>query len=73
MPKDSGYVVYKPFKYGTLNVAAQDSQGGVSAGSKEGHSLSFVLCMLEDLWTRAIEDYLEVDRKNFRVREIWQQ
>jgi len=60
-------VVYKPFKYGRLNVK-QDGEGDSDLGeSGGGHSLSFVLNMLEDLWTKAIEEYLEVEKKDFKV------
>ena len=30
--------------------------------------MSFVMNMLEDLWSRAIEEYLEIDRKDFKVK-----
>ena len=68
MPGGSGYIVYKPFKYGRLNVI-QDDQGKSDLGeSGGGYSLSFVLNMLEDLWTKAIEEYLEVEKKDFKAR-----
>ena len=60
LPPGSEYLVYKPFKYGRLNVQKE----GVD---NENHSLSFVLSILEDLWTKAIEDYLEIEKKNFKV------
>ena len=43
------------------------SGGDSSQKTDGGHSLSFVLNMLEDLWTKAIEEYLEIERKNFKV------
>ena len=64
LPPESGYIVYKPFRYGRLNVS-QDS-----SNPNGGHSMSFVMNMLEDLWTRAIEEYLEIERKDFKVRTI---
>lgn len=69
LPPGSNYKVYKPFKYGRLNVshAPPSSSQDSHAGATEGHSLSFVLSMLEDLWTKAIEEFLEIDRKDFKV------
>lgn len=54
MAPDSGYRVFKPLRYGKLNVASDCP-----------HSL--VLNMLEDLWTKAIEDFLGIPRKEFKV------
>lgn len=45
-----------------------DSDSSSSSGGGRGYSLSFVLNMLEDLWTKAIEEYLEIERKDFKVR-----
>ena len=33
-------------------------------------SHSNVLSMLEDLWTKAIEDYLEISRKDFKFYRV---
>ncbi len=64
LPEDSGYLVYKPFRYGRLNVRDEASP---PQGTAEGHSLTLVMNILEDLWTRAIEEYLEIERKDFKV------
>ena len=46
----------------------QESQGAMPMGdSGGGYSLSFVLNIMEDLWTKAIEEYLEVEKKDFKV------
>ncbi|KAL5473103.1 hypothetical protein EMCRGX_G027548 [Ephydatia muelleri] len=54
---DSGYRVFKPLRYGKLNVASDCP-----------HSL--VLNMLEDLWTKAIEDFLGIPRKEFKMYRV---
>ena len=64
LPPGSDYVVYKPFRYGRLNLRHSGGSGG---GGGEGHSLSFLMNMLEDLWSKAIEEYLEIERKDFKV------
>ena len=63
LPEDSGYLVYKPFRYGRLNV----QEANTPQGAAEGHSLTLVMNVLEDLWTKAIEEYLEIERKDFKV------
>lgn len=63
LPPDSGYIIYKPFRYGQLNVKRQKT---ITQDATEGHSMSSVMNMLEDLWTRAIEEYLEIEKKNFK-------
>ena len=54
LPPNSGYEVFKPIQNGVLNVTPSSS-------------LSSVLSQLEDLWTRAIEEYLDLPRKDFKV------
>ena len=54
LPPNAGYKVCKPIKSGRLNVAPSQT-------------LSCVLSQLEDLWTRAIEEYLDLPRKEFKV------
>ncbi|CAI8013599.1 Actin-related protein 8 [Geodia barretti] len=57
LPPDSGYQVYKPIRNGRLHIPPS-------------HSLSSVLSMLEDLWTHAIEDYLDLPRKEFKSCQV---
>lgn len=57
LPPGSSYAIFKPIKHGQLNV---DS----------GHSLMGVVDMLEDLWTKAIEDTLHINRKKFKDYSI---
>lgn len=54
LPPNAGYKVCKPIKGGCLNVTPSQT-------------LSCVLSQLEDLWTRAIEEYLDLPRKDFKV------
>ena len=56
LPPNSNYTIMKPIRHGKLNVGPHCS-------------LSCVLSQLEDLWTKAIEDYLDVPRRDFKVRE----
>lgn len=55
LPPGSSYAIFKPIKHGQLNV-------------ESGHSLMGVVNMLEDLWTKAIEDTLHINRKKFKVK-----
>lgn len=57
LPPNSGYRVWKPIKNGRLNISSS-------------HSLSSVRSQLEDLWTRAIEEYLDLPRKEFKVSTV---
>lgn len=52
--------MYRPLRYGQLNSSQFD---------KEHSNLSrtTLLSMLEDLWTKAIEEYLQIDKKDFKV------
>ena len=76
LPTGSNYLVYKPFKHGRLNVtqpppgSTQDPQTPGPPHFTGDHSLSFVMNMLEDLWTKAIEEYLEIERKDFKVGTV---
>ena len=54
LPPNSGYRVWKPIKNGCLNLSPSQS-------------LSSMRSQLEDLWTRAIEEYLDLPRKEFKV------
>ena len=54
LPSNALYKVYKPLRYGRLNV-----EGGLSRMT--------VLKQLEDLWCRAIEECLDIPRKDFKV------
>ncbi len=64
LPSDSGYLVYKPFRYEKLNV----KKVGDELHSGGAYSLSHAINILEDLWSKAIEDYLDIEKKDFKVR-----
>ena len=54
VPPGSPYCVYKPMKHGRLNVGPSQS-------------LQSLLDILEDLWTQAIYEVLEIKREDLKV------
>ena len=54
LPVDVSYDIFKPLRFGKLNISS-------------GISRSVVLKQLEDLWCRAIEECLDIPRKDFKV------
>jgi len=56
LPPGSCYTLFKPIKHGRLNV-------------DDGFSLMVVANMLDDLWTKAIEDTLNIKKKRFKVSD----
>ena len=54
VPPGSPYCVYKPMKHGRLNVGPSQS-------------LQSLLDILEDLWTQAIHEVLEIRREDLKV------
>ena len=54
LPPGSPYTLYKPLRCGTLNTSPSVSR-------------TAVLKQLEDLWCRAIEECLDIPRKEFKV------
>ena len=58
LPPSAGYLVYKPLRYGRLNTA-----GGT-------RSLSSVLNQLEDLWSKAIEEFLDIPQREFKCYRV---
>ena len=62
LPPNSKYTLLKPLKYGRLNSPTFLSEGI--------HSLSLVLNTLEDLWTKATEDYLEISKSEFKYHRV---
>jgi len=57
LPPGSCYTLFKPIKHGRLNV-------------DDGLSLMGVANMLDDLWTKAIEDTLNIEKKKFKVKDF---
>jgi actin-related protein 8 len=53
VPPGSSYRVYKPMKYGHLNINAHQS-------------LRNLLDMLEDLWSQAIKEVLDIEKRDFK-------
>lgn len=75
LPRDSGYTVFKPLRYGKLNTSSDstlDASGDSGEGDSTRPSHQAVLSMLEDLWTRAVEEYLQIERKDFKAcKGVW--
>lgn len=57
LPPNAPYVLYKPLRYGTLNTSPTISR-------------TAVLKQLEDLWCRAIEECLDIPRKEFKFYRV---
>ncbi|XP_064406302.1 actin-related protein 8-like isoform X2 [Halichondria panicea] len=66
LPPGSGYTVYRPLRYGQLNCTNHDSLPQWAAPL----SRSALLSMLEDLWTKAFEEYLQIDKRDFKNHRI---
>ncbi len=58
LPSDADYSLLKPMHHLTLK------------GASLSLSRSNILSMLEDLWTKALEDYLEIPRKEFKFYRV---
>lgn len=63
LPVGSGYKVYRPLRYGRLNCSNNESPSPQSTSLSRTNLLS----MLEDLWTKAFEEYLQIDKREFKV------
>ncbi len=59
LPAGSGYTVYKPLRYGRLNCSQYSQTISLSRTT--------LLNMLEDLWTKVFEEYLQIDKREFKV------
>ena len=58
LPSGADYSLLKPMRHLTLKETSLSL------------SRSNVLSMLEDLWTKALEDYLEIPRKEFKFYRV---
>ena len=58
LPSEADYSLLKPMRHLTLKETSLSL------------SRSNVLSMLEDLWTKALEDYLEIPRKEFKFYRV---
>ena len=58
LPSEADYSLLKPMRHLTL----KDPSLSLSRSN--------ILSMLEDLWTKAVEDYLEIPRKEFKFYRV---